>query len=112
MKQPNWTDIFYEEHENWDMNKYYYLYISLIKLLDFYGEPNCEELSLIDIEKMPQETKVLFYALIKNGKQDFLLDRFPNLSGLRNTKALEYSLVLQRKPKNIFPVLREYNIIV
>lgn len=102
--------IYYELQDGWTKDDYYYLHRYLHRML-FYYKKFSKEISLLDLSKMSEETKVLMYCIIKYYNYDFLMEQYDNLSELADTKPLKYKLVLDDSTISEDDIYRQMNVI-
>ncbi|MCQ2495259.1 MAG: hypothetical protein MJ131_01560 [Lachnospiraceae bacterium] len=101
--------IYYESQDGWSKEDYYYLHRVLHRLF-FYYKKNCEEIRLMEIQKMSEKTKVLIFCIIKYYGYDHLLDEFENLKPLKDTKPLRERLVLDDNPLPETNIYKDMNV--
>ena len=81
-----------------------------------YEDKYVEIIRKIDIKDMSNESKTLMYCILTLRGLDLMLERYPNLKGIKDTKPLENQLILQDNPVlrigDLYPIYREYNIII
>lgn len=101
--------IYYEPQDGWGPKEYYYLYRCLHRRL-FYHEKYRDEIALMDLTRMTEETKVLMYCIIRYNHTDFMFDDFENLHDLVHVKPLPYQLILDARPLPEQNIYKEMNI--
>ena len=101
--------IYYEPQDGWGPKEYYYLYRCLHRRL-FYHEKYRDEIALMDLTRMTEETKVLMYCIIRYNHADFMFDDFENLHDLIHVKPLPYQLILDARPLPEQNIYKEMNI--
>lgn len=116
--------IYYEDQSSWTPADFYALWRFLDRLFGYAGptpgmiaNPNSrsaliqakktglrdEELAALDLGRMSEDTRYLMkHLLVHTGRFDLVLERFPNLAGLREVADEGHVVRLAEQPKGVY----------
>lgn len=104
-------EIYYESQSDWGENEYYYLHRVLHRMF-FYYEKYSDEILKMDPARMSEQTKVLIYCVIRYYHNEFLFEKYSNLSDIRTVAPLEQPLVLESIPLREHTVYEDMNVVI
>lgn len=72
-----------------------------------------DEIAALDLSRMSDDTRYLIkHMLIRTGRYEMTLERFPNLRGLDEVGVLDHLLVLDDDPSYVYPYYTEHGILL
>lgn len=107
----NGDEIYYEDQTSWSPDDFYALWRYLNRLFLNNRDRRAGEIAQLDLNRMSEDTRYLMkHLLILQGRFELLLERFPNLRGLKEVKELGHPLYLSDKPMLAHPYFTEVGI--
>lgn len=102
--------IYYRDQEGWGYSDYYSLFRYLNRMFLNKNGSRDQEIESIDVSLLSEKTRALMVAILAAQKKLYYLDKYQNLSGLKQTRRLQKPLKLTEKPRGIYSEFSAMNI--
>lgn len=100
--------LYYLSQVDWTKDDYYRLHRFLHRMF-YYYEKYMDEIKKLELSRMSVETKTMIYCIVKYYNNDFLLT--DNLEELKDTKPLDYKLVIDGSTASEDDIYAKMNIV-